>query len=124
MKAIHVRLSNHQLEKKVQASLHRKLNRERKARENQFAAEHASDTDEELYKHLKERKRRPGKKMTPESAVGCRYCVKRLGPWMRFMTQINGELAEKKMALRGNENAEEHARGTRTCLCENCFPKH
>jgi hypothetical protein len=95
------RLTQKQLGRSIRTSLRRKLSKpERKVVEDQFEVEHESDTDTELYEYLKNRKRRFGRRMTPESTVGYLYCIKRLGPWALFMARINMELAEEKMALR------------------------
>jgi hypothetical protein len=106
------RLTQKQLGRSIRTSLRRKLSKpERKVVEDQFEVEHESDTDTELYEYLKNRKRRLGRRMTPESTVGYLYCIKRLGPWAQFMARINMELAEEKMALRyKNSDLAQHLR--------------
>lgn len=68
----------------------------RKAAEQQFARDHADDTDEELYALLKEMKRKHGKHLKPVKTVGLLYFEARLGLWTDVMGRINRELAEEK----------------------------
>lgn len=68
----------------------------RKAAEEQFARDHADDTDEELYALLKEMKRKHGKHLKPVKTVGLLYFEARLGLWTDVMGRINRELAEEK----------------------------
>ena len=68
----------------------------RKAAEQQFARDHADDTDEELYALRKEMKRKHGKHLKPVKTVGLLYFEARLGLWTDVMGRINRELAEEK----------------------------
>lgn len=82
---------------------------ERAEAEARFAAEHASDTDEELMALVKAKKRELGKRMKPVNTVGYVYLQQRLGPWAVFMEQVNREMAAEKESIqseitRGSEN--------------------
>ena len=92
------------IQKAAEKSLQRKLHQpERWALEEQFAAEHAKDSDEALYAYAKEKRRRLGGKMTRANTVGYVYLVRRLGPWDVFMGRIGKELSEEKAQAAGGE---------------------
>ena len=100
-------LTQRQIQKSARNSLRRKLKKpDRKAKEDTFELAHQSDTDEQLYAYVKERRRKLGKRMTKTETIGYRYLVQRLGPWDKFMGQIGLELqaerenkAERKASL-------------------------
>lgn len=78
----------------------------RKAAEAQFAADHANDTDEELYALLKEMKRKQGKNLKPVRTVGLRYFEARLGRWTDVMGRINRELELEQAETLGMSETE------------------
>ena len=78
----------------------------RKAAEEQFARDHANDTDEELYALLKEMKRKQGKNLKPVKTVGLQYFEARLGRWTDVMGRINRELEAKQADTLGISAAE------------------
>ena len=78
----------------------------RKAAEQQFARDHADDTDEELYALLKEMKRKHGKHLKPVKTVGLLYFEARLGRWMDVMGRINRELEAEQAETLGISAAE------------------
>ena len=73
----------------------------RKAAEEQFARDHANDTDEELYALLKEMKRKQGKNLKPVKTVGLQYFEARLGRWTDVMGRINRELEAEQAETLG-----------------------
>lgn len=78
----------------------------RKAAEQQFARDHADDTDEELYALLKEMKRKHGKHLKPVKTVGLLYFEARLGLWTDVMGRINRELEAEQAETLGISAAE------------------
>lgn len=78
----------------------------RKAAEQQFARDHANDTDEELYALLKEMKRKQGKNLKPVKTVGLQYFEARLGRWTDVMGRINRELEAEQAETLGISAAE------------------
>lgn len=78
----------------------------RKAAEQQFARDHADDTDEELYALLKEMKRRQGKNLKPVKTIGLQYFEARLGRWTDVMGRINRELEAEQAETLGISAAE------------------
>lgn len=78
----------------------------RKAAEEQFARDHANDTDEELYALLKEMKRKQGKNLKPVKTVGLQYFEARLGRWTDVMGRINRELEAEQAETLGISAAE------------------
>lgn len=78
----------------------------RKAAEEQFARDHANDTDEELYVLLKEMKRKQGKNLKPVKTVGLQYFEARLGRWTDVMGRINRELEAEQAETLGISAAE------------------
>lgn len=87
------------IQESAEKSLRRKMHKpERWALEERFAAEHANDSDTELYAYVKDRRRKLGRKMTREGTIGYVYLVQRLGPWSVFMGQIGRELAAEREA--------------------------
>lgn len=78
----------------------------RKAAEQQFARDHADDTDEELYALLKEMKRKQGKNLKPVKTVGLQYFEARLGRWTDVMGRINRELEAEQAETLGISAAE------------------
>lgn len=78
----------------------------RKAAEEQFARDHANDTDEELYALLKEMKRKQGKNLKPVKTVGLQYFEARLGLWTDVMGRINRELETEQAETLGISAAE------------------
>ena len=78
----------------------------RKAAEQQFARDHADDTDEELYALLKEMKRKHGKHLKPVKTVGLLYFEARLGRWTDVMGRINRELEAEQAETLGISAAE------------------
>ena len=87
--------------RKINAMAREKLEKslrqpQRRQAEAEFEFLHASDTDRQLLDYIKDRKRVQGKHMKPVNTVGYLYLCRRLGPWPRFMTQVNQELEEEK----------------------------
>ena len=78
----------------------------RKAAEQQFARDHADDTDEEFYALLKEMKRKQGKNLKPVKTVGLQYFEARLGRWTDVMGRINRELEAEQAETLGISAAE------------------
>ena len=71
----------------------------RRAQEDSFASDHASDSDEVLLAYVMALKRKSGKRLKAANVIGYRYLTERLGPWPGIMTQVNE-------ALRAEQNKE------------------
>ena len=90
---------NQLAEKKLRKELKKP---ERIKLENEFAALHKSDTDEELFNYLKSLKKEYGKRLSPITTIGYTYIVSRFASWASVMGQINQELKQEN-----NERIEE-----------------
>lgn len=87
--------------KSVQVQAANKLKRElevpeRKKKEAAFAAQHAADSDEELYAYVKELRGRLGRDMKPINTIGYACIVERLGRWDLLMGRIKADLDREK----------------------------
>lgn len=83
--------------KSIQVQAANKLKREletpeRKEKEVAFAAQHAADSDEELYAYVKELRGRLGRNMKPINTIGYACIVERLGRWDLLMGRIKADL--------------------------------
>lgn len=112
-------ISEYKLMKQREKSLHANLDQHRKSHENKlkrmmkepqrraqedaFAEAHANDTDEELFRYVKEQRRKLGKNMKRENTIGYVCITRRLGAWDTVMGMACKELraeaeAEKAQA--------------------------
>ena len=64
--------------------------------ENEFAELHKRDTDEELFKYLKDLKSKYGKKLSPMNTIGYTYLIKRLGSWNTSIRKVNEIMKNKE----------------------------
>ena len=71
---------------------------ERSQLEDEFARQHASDTDEQLLNYVGSIASKLGRKPTKEETVGYRYIKSRLGNWPGIMVKLG--LLEPKSVRR------------------------
>ena len=68
---------------------------ERKKLEEQFARDHAKDTDEQLCDYVKEQKMKD-KNFDRMKLIGYQYIVERFGSWQNAITLVNQKISEEK----------------------------
>lgn len=85
------------INKQAKNRLNKELKKpERWEQEKAFAQTHENESDEQLYRYVKEMRHRRGKSMKPINTIGYSYIVERLGPWDVLMGRIKADLAEEK----------------------------
>ena len=68
---------------------------ERVAQEEQFAKDHANDTDFQLRQYVKEQKLHT-QNFKPYHLIGYNYIVQRFGSWEKIMTVVNRDIELEK----------------------------